>query len=467
MGNHMENAIEQMRNKEEAGLSYLYSKTYNYVYLRVKSILRREEDIQQLMKEVYIQAFQSANELKEETVYEWLGKRAYILGAQGFRKRKTREATCLELEKHDLALRKSGNAEPSIEVICNVLEELPDLYQATFYAFYYDYMSVADIAEMMDCSIGIVLTRLNYTAKYIKKAMEIHNEESKEKAQFSLDIVCAALRKWSVDHCLGMASAQTLYSNLCKELKLSIGSIYMEGKEFAGVNNTVVYHKADDMSNLLEEIAFYEEKETVDKQKLVIIGGAVVAVILLIIIGVAVFGGKEKKKDSNKNNSQVTEQGDAADSNEADSDVTEQENAESEEADSETTESEGAESEVTDSEDADTTDATDSEDADAAESEDATSESQTNADYILPNSDTVALTEANLASLTKEQLRLARNEIYARHGMIFGVEDLDNYFATKSWYVPKYKSGEFYDAVELSEIEEANVQLILRIEQSR
>ncbi|MBQ8804525.1 MAG: YARHG domain-containing protein [Tyzzerella sp.] len=438
MGNHMKSAIEQMKRKEEAGLSYLYSKTYNYVYLRVKSILKKEEDIQQLMKEVYLQAFRSANELKEEEVYEWLGKRAYILGAQSYRKRKAREATCIELEKSDLSPRKGVNFAPSIEVICDVLEELPDLYQATFYAFYYDYMNVADIAEMMDCSIGVILNRLNYTAKYIKKAMEIYNEErkdKKEKAYFSIEIVCAALRKWSVDHCLGMASAQTLYSNLCKELKLTIGSIYLEGKEFAGVNNTVVYHKADDMSALLEEIAFYEKKESIDLRKLVMIGGAAAALILLILIGVAVFGGKDEKKEEKK--PPVTgQENEEADQGETDSEGTEQGEDESGEAETKEPESEG-------------------------------NEPQTDAEYILPTSDTVELTEADLQSLSKEQLRLARNEIYARHGMIFGVEDLDSYFKTKSWYQAKYSSSQFYDAVEMTMIEEANINLILSVEQSR
>lgn len=430
MGNNWGNAIEQMKRKEEAGLSYLYSKTYNYVYLRAKSILKKEEDVLQLMKTVYMQAFASADELKEEEIYEWLGKRAYVLGAQSFRKKKTREATCMELEKNDLTARKNTNTQPSIEVICDILEELPDLYQPTFYAFYYDYMNIVDIAEMMDCSIGVVLNRLNYTVKYIKKAMEIYNEERKDKkgkAYFSIDVICTALRKWSVDHCLGMASAQTLYSNLCKELKLSIGSIYLEGKEFAGVNNTVVYHKTDDMGPLLEEIAFYEKKETVDKQKLVIVAGAVLALILVIVIAVAVFGGKDdKKQDESENVKQEQEQ-------------------ETTDPESEATEPEASDPEVAVPE---------------------VSAPQVNGEYILPTSATVQLTEADLAGLTKEQLRLARNEIYARYGMIFGVEDLDNYFATKSWYQAKYTSSQFYDAVEMTMIEEANINLISSVERN-
>lgn len=77
-------------------------------------------------------------------------------------------------------------------------------------------------------------------------------------------------------------------------------------------------------------------------------------------------------------------------------------------------------------------------------------------DYILPESDTERLTESAIANLTYEQLRLARNEIYARHGYIFKSEDLQNYFNQKSWY----QKDDSYDGVTLSGIEKSNVELI-------
>ena len=80
-------------------------------------------------------------------------------------------------------------------------------------------------------------------------------------------------------------------------------------------------------------------------------------------------------------------------------------------------------------------------------------------------SGTVAMMEAALEGLTKEQLRLARNEIYARHGMIFGAQDLATYFATKTWYTPTVAYADFYDQVTISEIEAANVALIVDVEE--
>jgi DNA-directed RNA polymerase subunit RPC12/RpoP len=76
-------------------------------------------------------------------------------------------------------------------------------------------------------------------------------------------------------------------------------------------------------------------------------------------------------------------------------------------------------------------------------------------DYILPDSDKRALSEEDIAALTKGQLRLARNEIYARHGYEFKSADLQKYFSSKSWYnaVPSSTSS-------LNDVEKENVKLL-------
>lgn len=85
------------------------------------------------------------------------------------------------------------------------------------------------------------------------------------------------------------------------------------------------------------------------------------------------------------------------------------------------------------------------------------------ADYILPESSTKYLTSADLAGLSKEELRLARNEIYARHGRHFQTEDLARYFGSKSWYHGYLSQDEFDEGV-LNDIEKKNLILIKEVE---
>lgn len=62
-----------------------------------------------------------------------------------------------------------------------------------------------------------------------------------------------------------------------------------------------------------------------------------------------------------------------------------------------------------------------------------------------------------LSFFSKEQLKVMRNEIYARYGMTFQTKSLNDYLATQSWYKPMENSGA---TEKLTEIEKINVQLI-------
>ncbi|MCM3568994.1 YARHG domain-containing protein [Neobacillus mesonae] len=77
-------------------------------------------------------------------------------------------------------------------------------------------------------------------------------------------------------------------------------------------------------------------------------------------------------------------------------------------------------------------------------------------EYIISDSDNQRLTQRDIEPLTLEQLRLARNEIYARHGYIFKSKDLQDYFSKKPWY----SQDASYNGTDLSEVEKANVELI-------
>ncbi len=93
-------------------------------------------------------------------------------------------------------------------------------------------------------------------------------------------------------------------------------------------------------------------------------------------------------------------------------------------------------------------------------------------DMIIPNSNTKVLTEADLSGLSLAQLRIARNEIYARHGRQFQDEFLTEWFNSKSWYtsIAKKYSSSAFDALSpqpTSSIEYDNIQFILEYENKR
>ena len=85
--------------------------------------------------------------------------------------------------------------------------------------------------------------------------------------------------------------------------------------------------------------------------------------------------------------------------------------------------------------------------------------------YVLSDSDTHRYTRSELSGLSSWELKVARNEIYARHGYVFKSDDLREHFGNCSWYSPnpRYSPGEFDESL-LNDIERANVDLISSME---
>jgi len=80
-------------------------------------------------------------------------------------------------------------------------------------------------------------------------------------------------------------------------------------------------------------------------------------------------------------------------------------------------------------------------------------------DYVLPYSSIRELKDNDLRSLTKNELRLARNEIYARYGRVFRDETLQKYFDSKSWY-KKLSKLPLGTEPTLTKLERSNIELI-------
>ena len=432
-------------------LNEIYAKTYNFVYLRAKSILKKEEDALQLVKEVYVHAAAHMEEIAEDNLFEWLGKQTYLLGCSKYRKKKAREAEVIELEDWAYDAKDTINQEAAREVIRESLEELPDMYQATLYAFYYDQMKFKEIAAVMGYHVKTVMNRMNYSHKYLSKALEIYQEEEQIPVAFSVDALIETFREWSAMKRLSVVVAQSVYAGIWKELGVSV-ELSLEENELAGANNKVTDHGSDSRQMIVNELKAYSSKPAIGKKQIALIGGAV-AIFLAIVLAVVVFTGKDDTEEDKGKNPPTTQQNGEGESDaNADADIEGDTNSD---VDANNDGNMGAEGPADEDANAD---------ANSGAEGDGDEQVSHDTEYLLPNSDTVKLTRDELRGFSKEDLRLARNELFARHGMIFGVTDLDNYFGSKSWYQPMYSYDDFFDKVEMNAIEEANLALIIALE---
>lgn len=91
-------------------------------------------------------------------------------------------------------------------------------------------------------------------------------------------------------------------------------------------------------------------------------------------------------------------------------------------------------------------------------------------DYICPDSSSRALTNYDLQGLSLAELRIARNEIYARYGRQFQDPLLNQWFYSKIWYLSipvKYSPAEFsgISPQPLSSLENENAEFIKSYEE--
>ncbi len=93
-------------------------------------------------------------------------------------------------------------------------------------------------------------------------------------------------------------------------------------------------------------------------------------------------------------------------------------------------------------------------------------------DFMIDDSDTRSVSDSDLAGMSLAELRIARNEIYARHGRQFKDPLLNQWFYSKTWYLNisnKY-SPQSFDAIRpspLSSLELANANYILEYEKDK
>lgn len=235
MEDTLKKAIQQMKSGEERGFNAVYSATYNRVYFRAKQIMKKEEDAQDLTQIVFVEAYKNIHTLQSaEALYSWLDGIAYNQGMKIFRKRKdvllTEEAEglfdTLENNDTDVMPELTAQQKATAEIIRGIIEELPELQRVAVVAYYFDGLKVERIAEMMECSVNTIKSRLNYARKYIKTRVEEKEEKEGYRLHvLGLPVLWYAIKTMSDRTTLTVEAAQGIYNGACTNVGLKAGTI--------------------------------------------------------------------------------------------------------------------------------------------------------------------------------------------------------------------------------------------------
>ena len=81
--------------------------------------------------------------------------------------------------------------------------------------------------------------------------------------------------------------------------------------------------------------------------------------------------------------------------------------------------------------------------------------------YILAESSQRALTDGDVSGMSYDDMQMAINEIYARHGRKFGSSGIQSYFESQPWYQGSVEPEQFDESV-FSYTEQQNIQFLLQ-----
>lgn len=176
------------KNGNKKAFDKLYELTHNDVWYNCLSLLKDEENAKDIMQETYITAFLKLDTLKDEEKFcGWITSIA-VNKCKNKLKGKVEyqiddEVLITEAETDELMLPEEYITKTEKrKVLLQIMEDTLSFNQyQTVLMFYFDEMSIAEIAQTLEISEGTVKSRLNSSRAKMKTAIEDYEKKSGDK----------------------------------------------------------------------------------------------------------------------------------------------------------------------------------------------------------------------------------------------------------------------------------------------
>ncbi|MCL2633847.1 MAG: sigma-70 family RNA polymerase sigma factor [Oscillospiraceae bacterium] len=167
---------------DNAALETLYREYAKPVYFLALKILANKEDAEDITQEVFIHMFQKVADLKNpETFPTWLNRMTSNKCTDFLRKRKITlniddeeiaQSEFFEESDPLLVPEKSLDNAETVKIITDIIDGLPLPQRLCVYYYYYEHLTIAQIAENLETNESTVKNRLALAREKIRKAIE-------------------------------------------------------------------------------------------------------------------------------------------------------------------------------------------------------------------------------------------------------------------------------------------------------
>ena len=183
-------AVEKAKQGDQQAKEVLYIETCQHMFFLAKSIVKSDEEAMDIIHDSYICVFQKLDNIKNAAGFKSYLRTTVANRCKNYLRKKkplylsdmTEDGTELELEDTDGVIPGElvGN-EDVIECVRRVVESLPEEQRICVILRYYDEMSLQEIADTLEVSLGTVKSRLSRASKKMRDEIErLEKEENKK-----------------------------------------------------------------------------------------------------------------------------------------------------------------------------------------------------------------------------------------------------------------------------------------------
>ena len=188
--NELAEFVRKARAGDKDAFGVLYNNTYNQAFYTVKSMIKDDDAVNDILQDSYVKAFLHMDSFKgDDKFLPWIKQIAANTARDWLKKKKPMLFTDLnddddmvfeeqiEDEREENIPEKLIEHKETIRLIGEIVDSLPDDQRAVIGMYYYEKKSVNDIASAMGASQSAIKSRLKYARDKIKaKVKELESK---------------------------------------------------------------------------------------------------------------------------------------------------------------------------------------------------------------------------------------------------------------------------------------------------
>lgn len=197
---HINQLVRNAQKGDKDAFHDLHQVFWRQIRYFIWKTLKNESEVEDVLQETFIEAYRHLSQLKDPSVFRpWLYKIALYQCNRVFRRK--RPLIFSDMEESVVAAIPDETAEflplsvlenkEAGALILKLVEQLPDEQRMTLTLFYFQQMTIVEIARIMDCPENTVKSRMRYAKRTLRT--QIEKEQQKGTLLYSAALLLLAL----------------------------------------------------------------------------------------------------------------------------------------------------------------------------------------------------------------------------------------------------------------------------------